>query len=224
MNTLPQLRLLQLLNPALPVGTYSYSQGVERACHNGWLVDSESVERWITDGLHGPLIQQELPLLQRLWAAAKSNDLEGYCYWARMAHAFRDTKELRSEDSNRARAIVRLLNSMPGDLIPVELHNEVKRSSLAAIAWPAVQWGIAEHELLTAFGFTWLDAQVTAAVKLVPLGQTAGQQMLYRLSETFSDYDLTALSVPDDDIGYSLPAQSMASMQHETQYSRLYRS
>lgn len=206
------------------MGTYSYSQGIERACHNGWLVDADTVGSWLEDGLHGPLLQQELPLLKCLWQAARKSDLDDFHYWAGMAHAFRDTKELRSEDSNRARAIVRLLKAMPDLVIPNAVQSGVQRSSLAAIAWPAAQWGIDEQDLLTAFGFTWIDAQITAAVKLVPLGQTDGQRLLYRLSEVFSNYDLNVLPITESDIGYSLPAQSMASMQHETQYSRLYRS
>ena len=224
MNPLPRLRLLQLLNPALPVGSYSYSQGIEWACHNGWLVDVDSVRGWIVDGLNGPLIQQELPLLIRLFNAAVDNDHNRFNQWARVAHAYRDTQEIRLEDTHRARAIVRLLRAMPELEVPEAISAVMNRSALAAIAWPAAAWSINEQDLLTSFGFTWLDAQVTAAVKLVPLGQTDGQVLLHELSELFSKLHITALSIDDDDIGFSLPAQSMASMQHETQYSRLYRS
>ena len=76
-------------------------------------------------------------MLKRLWQAARKNDLDSFKYWAQMAHAFRDTKELRSEDSNRARAIVRLLKAMPDVIIPIGVSDELKSSSLAAIAWPA---------------------------------------------------------------------------------------
>lgn len=224
MNSLSELRLLQLLNPALPVGTYSYSQGIEWACHNGWLSCEEDVLAWISDGLHGPLVQQELPLLHRLFKSAVARDTDRFTALAFEAHAYRDTFELRQEDTHRARAMVRLLSAMPDLELPKTVIPGMKMSSLAATAWPAACWQIDERALLNAFGFAWLDAQITAAVKLVPLGQTTGQRLLHQLSQTFSEYDVLTIASCSQSIGFSLPAQSMASMQHETQYSRLYRS
>ncbi len=224
MNALSELRLLQLLNPALPVGTYSYSQGIEWACHNGWLSCEEEVLAWISDGLHGPLIQQEIPLLHQLFERAMAHDTDRFNALAFEAHAYRDTHELRQEDTHRARAMVRLLSAMPDLKLPDGVLSGMKVSALAAIAWPAARWHIEERALLNAFGFAWLDAQITAAVKLVPLGQTTGQRLLHELSQMFSEYDVLAAATNAQAIGFSLPAQSMASMQHETQYSRLYRS
>ncbi len=224
MNALPRLRLLQLLNPALPVGTYSYSQGIEWACHNGWLHDVDSVGQWILDGLHGPLVHQELPLLRRLFAAAKENNVQDFRHWAQCSVAFRDTKELRLEDTQRARSIVRLLKVMPDVHLPATVMDAVSTSALAAIAWPAAGWKIDEADLLNAFGFFWLDSQINASVKLVPLGQSEGQRLLHQLSEAFSHYDVLSINPSVEEIGFSLPAQSMASMQHEDQYSRIYRS
>jgi len=223
MNTLSQVRLLQLLNPALPIGSYSYSQGIEWACQQGWLHDHESVKAWVHAGLHGQLIQQELPLLLRLLRAAKIQDTVRFHHWAQVAHAYRDTKELREEDRHRARAMARLLNAMP-DVDLNSVADAINLSSLAAVAWPAAHWQIDEGDLLTSYGFNWIDAQVLAAVKLVPLGQTQGQGLVYSLNQEFAMRRSEVDTFNDNDIGFSMPAQSIASMRHETQYSRLYRS
>lgn len=216
-NTAGLLKLLQLISPSLPVGAFSYSQGIEWAVEAGWVATPATLQQWLAEQLSGTMAQQELPLLLQLYRAYASNDKQAADYWSHRAIAFRETAELRDEERKRGRAMALVLAAVSGGEIPNHCQS-------AAFASYCVQQNIAVDLALYGFAYGWLDNQIMAGIKLVPLGQTDGQRILNALLDDIASGVEHALTVEADDIGYSSPALAMASSWHETQYCRLYRS
>ena len=220
---LPQLRLLQLLSPVLPVGAYSYSQGLEWAVKEGWIKTLADFDRWLGELIDGPLMQQELPLLRKLYNACVDDDIERFDYWSHAAIAFRDTAELRAEERSRAGAYLRIVNALPLE-IDERYRNGMQQTPLATLALAAATWHIDETSLLHAFAYNWLDAYIVNGVKIIPLGQSDGQELLHAKLSDLSEAVVESLDITAEALGYSVPSVAMASCGHEVQYSRIYRS
>jgi urease accessory protein len=206
-STTTTARLLQLASPALPIGGYSYSQGLEAAIEAGIVSDAASAERWIGDVLEFSVARLEAPLLRRQMAepSQRLNDL---------FIATRETAELRAETLQMGHSLAKLLAELG---IPVPIEEPALPS---AFACAARAWGITPLDASIAYLWSWLENQVMAAIKAVPLGQTAGQKMLLILGGR-----LEALpEVPEADWSNFAPGLAYLSARHETQYSRLFRS
>lgn len=219
LSTQSFLKLLQITSPSLPVGAFSYSQGLEWAVEAKWISNKPLFVCWLQEQLNGALAQQELPLLLRLINANKIIDYKALQDWDRTVIAYRETSELRQEEQKRGGALNKLLASLDVPALPIET-----RSHLAAFARFCIFENIALPHALHGYAYSWLDNQVTAAIKLVPLGQSEGQAILYTLGEDIEAAVLHSQSVADDELGYSSPAIAQASSFHETQYCRLFRS
>ncbi len=217
------LRLLQLVSPQLPVGAYPFSQGLEWAVHAGWVSCTEDFSHWLQEQLDGPMLHQELPLLSRLFDAFLVGDYHAATRWSQFALACRETAEFREEERDRALSMYRVLEALlEEDLTP--LKSTLLLSPLAGIALAASRWRIAGQQLLEAHAFAWLENQVAAGIKLIPLGQSAGQQLLYAQAAQIPEIVRRAEAIDDDAVGYSCVSITQAGCLHETQYSRLYRS
>ena len=216
------LHLLQLVSPALPVGAYAYSQGQEYAVEKGWIHDAASAEDWIASLLLHSLGGLDLPVLQRMFAALEQGDTRALVHWNDYLQAARESKELLLEDVQMGEALLRLLRSLE---LPAALAwPEAAPSFATAFAMAASHWQLSERKALYGFAWSWLENQVAAAIKLVPLGQTDGQKLLLALMPAIDTAVGEALLRSDEALGVGLPRLAMASMQHETQYSRLFRS
>ena len=217
------LRLLQLVSPSLPIGMYSYSQGLERAIDEGWLQNDQDCQTWLQGVLWRTQTLTDAPYLQRLHGAWTANDQAAVQYWSLELIACRETRELRDEDRQMGQALAKLLVNLD---IPAaqywQRHPDASLPTLFALA--AVHWGIQPQVAITAYLWGWLENQVLAAVKLVPLGQVAGQRMLYRLAEDIPVCVERAMQLSDAELGGSVWSQVLASSRHEMQYSRLFRS
>ena len=165
------LRLLQLVSPSLPIGGFTYSQGIEWAVESGWIRNLGDLEDWLSDLLHGPLAQVDLPLLLRLQAAAESRDRVALAAWIDWLLACRETAELRAEESNRGRALADLLVAW-GLEGASDWRSELARSQAAGFAFAAAAWAIEPRVGAAGYAWAWLEGLVLAAVKIVPLGQT----------------------------------------------------
>ena len=211
-------RLLQLASPTLPVGAYSYSGGLEAAIEAGIVRDAASAERWIGDVLEFSVCRMELPLFLRMME--KPSELENLNI---QFLASRETAELRAESVQMGYSLRRLLRSLWGDrAAPLDAHDEL--SYPAAFAFACARWDIAAEPAATAYLWSWLENQVLAAVKAVPLGQTDGQSMLVTLGEAIPAHVHEAAARGDGEIENFAPGLALASARHETQYSRLFRS
>ncbi len=220
---LADLRLYQLISPSLPVGAFTYSQGLEWAIECGWVRDADSLGDWLESVLDHSLVTLELPLLSRLCDAFASDDsgaVQHHCDWLL---ACRETSELRKEERQRGAALATLLPQL-GVEVSEALRPALDSTQLAGFALAAGRWNIRREDALGGYCWSWLENGVMAGVKLVPLGQTAGQRLLLRLSERVPQAVARALEIDDDRIGSSTPALAIASSRHETQYTRLFRS
>jgi urease accessory protein len=217
------LRLLQLASPALPVGAYSYSQGLEAAVEAGIVRDAPGAERWIGDVLELSLQGMEAPVFLRLAAAWKSGDIDTVRCWNAEFVASRESAELRAETLQMGYSLRLLLGEL-------DLEGVAKLGAIDELAYPSAftfavaAWGIDAHEALGAYLFAWIENQVLAALKSVPLGQTDGQRMLLALSQRIPAVVEGAAAVKDDDLSNLAPGLALLSARHETQYSRIFRS
>jgi urease accessory protein len=217
------VRLMQLTSPALPVGSFAYSQGLEWAVEAGWVTDEETCAQWMVACLQQTLGRVDLPILMRMQSAWHDDDLDAVAMWSAQLRAWRETSELRSEERDRGRALARLLAGL--GIREAEVWREHPHSSFAAgFSLAADRWRIPPRDAATAYAWAWLENLTINAVKLIPLGQLAGQRLLSRLSVGLPVLAQAAAGLEDDDIGGTLPALAIASARHETQYTRLYRS
>lgn len=217
------LRLLQLVSPALPVGAYAYSQGLEHAVAEGWVHDERSAGQWMTGVAHHTLCHLDLPVFGRLHAAWRAGDHAAVVYWNRCLYASRESAELQLEDRQLALALARLLSELGMDEASQwRDHRGVCFATLFSLA--AARWSIDVDAAACGYLWAWWENQTAAAIKLVPLGQTAGQRILSSAVQRIPDLVREALSVDDEDIGAVAPALAIGSARHEVQYSRMFRS
>ncbi len=219
-------RLLQLCSANLPVGGFSFSQGLEFAVEKGWVNSAESTASWVELNLTESIARTDLAILKRLFNALQKDDEDAFKYWNQHLLACRESSELHLADMAMGKALVRLLT---------QLNNIDSRRYQALLTIPelsfvsafAITTFLCQLDLTSAqsgFYWTYIDNQVAAATKLVPLGQTQAQNLLFALSEKADQVINIANQLADDEIGASLPRLAMASAWHETQYTRLFRS
>lgn len=219
-----QLRLWQLITPALPVGAYSYSQGLEYAVEQGWVNSADTAADWIQGLLGHSLAHLDVPVLQRLHIAWCENDREKLEYWNRFLLASRETLELRAEDRNMGMALAMLLPALGLHEAEAWKMRDDPPGFALMFTLAAARWGVDAEQTAEGYLWAWCENQVMAAVKLVPLGQTAGQQLLMKAASIIPDAVKQGFALSDDDIGWLAPGFAMASVKHETQYTRLFRS
>jgi urease accessory protein len=223
--TLPLVRLLQLASPSLPIGAYSYSQGLEWAVEASTVRDAASAQVWVGDLLEWVVARGEAAIAWRLLLAA-GEDWGPFAHWNAWFRASRETAELRAETEQTGSSLVRLALDL--DLLDASARESLP--ALAPITLPAAfalaarGFAVPAVPALAAYVFAWLENQVLAAIKLVPLGQLAGQRMLTALGARIPAVVATATALADDDITTFAPGFALACARHETQYTRLFRS
>lgn len=226
---------MHLVSPSLPTGGFAYSQGLEWAVENGWINDETTLEQWLSNVLETGMPYVDIPLLQHLYRAVEHQDLAAFTRAAQWVRACRETKELRNEEEHRGRAMAAVIKELAlchaGMPSSAEKSNHedwqkvLASSQLAGFVFVAVQWEIPIRAAANGYLWSWLENQVLAAVKIIPLGQSAGQRVLARLSPAIDTATATGLRIERfEQMGSSLPGLSMACSRHETQYTRLFRS
>jgi urease accessory protein len=216
------LHLCHLVSPALPIGAYAYSQGLEYAVDAGWVHDEQSTLEWLGGLSRHALGTLDLPILARLHRAWCADDPPAVSHWSRQLLASRETSESRAEDVHLGGSLARVLVELR--LTEASRWLDVDVSFATPFALAACRWNIASADTLCGYLWAWSENQVLASVKLVPLGQSAGQRMLHRLIDSMPGIVERALCLSDEDIGISTVSQTMASSLHESQYTRLFRS
>ena len=217
------LRLLQLASPALPVGAFNFSQGLEFANDSGWVSDEQQAGEWLMGVARHSLATLDLPLLLRLHAAWSRGDEAGTLQLSRALLASRETAELRAEEIHLGQSLAKILTAHGLEAARAwQRHDGATYAAMFALA--GATSGASAPDCALAYAWAWAENQVTAAVKLLPLGQTAGQRVLERLRLCLPDLLAHATTLADEDIGSATPLAMMASCWHETQYTRLFRS
>lgn len=207
------VRLLQLASPTLPVGAYSYSQGLEAAIEAGYVRDAQTAQRWIGDVLELSVARMEAQVLRAMldeMSAARRQALNDFFV------ATRETAELRAETLQMGQALAKLMREFG---LSVLIENP---SFPTAFALAVRHWKIEPREAVIAYLWSWLENQVMAALKAVPLGQTAGQKILLDLGARLEA--LADLQLEETSWSNLAPGLAVLSARHETQYSRLFRS
>ena len=214
---------MRLTSPSLPIGGYSYSQGLEFAVSSGWVHDVPTTLDWIQGLLKYSLTNLDLPVFARLYASWERDNIEEVNYWNNFLIASRDSFELQEEDRQMCKALARLLVDL--DLDEAKLFLRTSHGCfLTLFSLAAVRWKISLNDAANGFLWMWAENKVLCAMKLIPLGQTDGQKILSAIIETISQVIAHGLAIEDEDIGYTAPGQAIASALHETQYTRLFRS
>lgn len=222
-SSLALLHMFHLSSPALPVGAYAYSQGLEYAIDSGQLKTAADVADWLRGVLHHGFGKLDLPVLMAAYRAWQHNDFLAVNEWNFFLRACRETSELLLEDEQLGVALQRLLLDLEAPASAINTLN-AKPTFAIMFALAGQHWKIPLTDLMHSFAYSWLENQVAAATKILPLGQTAAQKLLLQILPEIPNAIAAAQTLPVEAIGASLPGQVMASSSHEYQYSRLFRS
>jgi len=216
------LALLQLVSPTLPVGAYSYSEGIETLVQTGQIHNATTLEQWLIHELSYGTIRIEATVLGRVYQAAIDSDPAQIKFWNQWLSALRETAETREQSWQMGWSLLRLLQELQPEnqwLQDCEPCNFVTAFAVAAMGWQ-IDRSIATLGYLQ----SWAANLVNAGQRLVPLGQTQGQRILLNLQPQLAHSSVVALQLTDDQLECCSWGASLASMQHETLYSRLFRS
>ena len=227
MSHLALARLLQLASPALPVGAYTYSQGLEWAVESGVIRDEAGAGRWIADLLRHGIGCYEAPLLVALMQAWRDKDMASVRTLNAEFLASRESAELRAETVQMGFSLRRLLRDLRDEgLLPLADTLDAQPEVAFPTVWTAlaVAWEIEQAAAATAYLWSWAENQVMAALKAVPLGQAAGQRLLAALAIQIPIVAVDAQKRPKTAWSNFTPGFAIACARHETQYSRLFRS
>jgi urease accessory protein len=223
LSTPALLRLMQLVSPALPIGGYNFSQGLEYAIHSGWVHDEASSLIWIRGLACSAIGTLDIPVLCRLHGAWSDNQPGNVDRWSRFLIASRETSELRAEDRHLGRSLAKVLAGAGIiDAQPWTTRPDATFATLFTLA--CCRWNINANDAACGYLWAWAENQALAAVKTVPLGQSAGQRILHALIQETPSIVESARDMTDEDIGSCAPLHLIASASHETQYTRLFRS
>lgn len=215
------LQLIWLASPALPIGGFSYSEGMEAAVDCGLVADEGSAALWLVDQLHLTLARADLAVAAQAIAAWRDNDLDRIAELDGWMLQTRETGEMRQQTEQMGRSMIEWLKAVQPTLA---VRAQSPLTYPVAFALAASATGATPRDCLLAFAFGWAENMAQAALKSVPLGQSAGQRILGRLASEIPAVVDLALALHDEDRQAFSPMLAILSSRHETQYSRLFRS
>ena len=219
------LQLLWLASPALPIGGFSYSEGLEAAMDHGSVHDEQSAATWLIDQLHLTQSRGDMAVIGQMvqaWQALDHDRLKVLSAWV---HATRESAELRLQSEQMGRSMLEWLRNQAAiDADTVALCNRWVPTYPLMFALALSRTGASLAQCLQTYAFGWAENMVQAAIKSIPLGQNAGQRILSQLAHHIAPAVCHALQVTDDTRQAFSPMLAILSAQHETQYSRLFRS
>jgi len=226
------LSLLQLASPALPVGAYSYSEGLETLVDIGTIENEQSLQLWLEQEIRYGAIRLEAAVMVRAYQSAQLGDAEALSYWNNWLSAAKETEELRQQSWQMGQSLMRLL-------LTIDMPKTRDCSSLKFLANPvglpcnfAIAFGLAAahwqidspYFALLGYLHSWATNFIIAGVKIIPLGQTTGQQLLLELQANLHSAAQEILTLENDNLNSCGWGLALASMAHENQYTRLFRS
>lgn len=217
------MRVLQLASPSLPVGAYAYSEGLEQAVEAGLVDGPDSARSWILGLLEHSVTRLDVPMLVRMHGALAAGEDERAAQLSARLLAARETSELRATDRDLGQALARVLC----DLGVTRAHawRRARHGSFAALfALACVHFAVPVRTAACALTWSWCENMVAAAIKLIPLGQRAGQRLLFEAGALIPALCDAGLALDEDDIAGGAPGLAVASARHEVQRTRLFRS
>lgn len=219
------LTLLQLSSPTLPVGAYSYSEGIETLAAQGKIAQGSDLLRWLSHELSWGAIRVETAVMLAGYRAVAAGDIPALQSWNQWLSAFRDTEETRAQSWQMGRSLLRLFADLEASGAQQALTTAMDPCNYA-IAYGIVThaWEVPPEEASLAYLHGWAANLISAAVRSVPLGQTEGQRILRQLAEPLQGAQQAIQQLAESELAACSWGTALASMQHETQYSRLFRS
>jgi urease accessory protein len=225
---LPAASLLQLIwlaSPALPVGGFSYSEGLEAAVERAGVATESIASDWLSDQLQLSLARSDLPVIAQAIAAWRADDLSRITQLNDWLLQTRETSELRAQTEQMGRSLVEWLRNHDGvSAAHIAACAQLPPTYPVAFALATSPTGAGVRDCVLAYAFGWAENMVQAALKSVPLGQSSGQRILARLSREIPLAVQSAMEVSDNERQAFSPMLAILSSQHEIQYSRLFRS
>jgi len=219
-SALARLRLLQLASQALPTGAFAYSCGLETAHAQGYLTTLEQCTDFLSSLMQSTLTYLELPLFRRMRVAVRAEDWPQLSWLSAYLLANRESKEFREQDGQMARALLRVLCALhPKATLPAQ-----PQTFCEALALASCLFNLSDDDAELLVVYSWLEQQVSALCRLVPLGPIAGQKLLNGVLVHAPDVLAQSALVSDEEIGASSPGLAIFSSLHETQYTRIFRS
>ena len=231
-----RLHLMWLASPALPVGGFSYSEVLEAAVDKGLVTNEAQASQWLTDQLHLSQARSDLAVTAKAIDAWRQNDLNRVAELNTWVLTTRESGELRQQSQQTGRSLLEWLRQLPmaeSDATPdkaatLQAHlafaRDLPPTWPVAFALAAAQTAAPVRDCVLACAFGWAENMAQAAIKAVPLGQTGGQRILARLLQAIPAAVDSAITLPDEQRQAFSPMLAILSAQHETQYSRLFRS
>jgi urease accessory protein len=226
---LPLLRLQSWLSPAFPIGSYSYSHGLEWAVEAEHVQDRRSLVDWLEADLSYGSGRNEAIFFREAWRCATEDDCAKLCELAELAAAFRGSSEFALESSQQGAACLATLRRVWPDrlldwLSEILGERDIRPTFSVVLGIRSARQGIPVSLALPAFLQNYIANLVTAGVRLIPLGQTEGQAALLELEEPVLATSAQTKRSTLADLGSAAFMVDLASMEHETQYTRLFRS
>lgn len=223
------LELLQLSSPALPLGAYSYSEGLETLVEQGIIYNDKTLEDWLTQELIYGAIRLEAAIMLRGYRCINKPDLTQLNHWNQWLSAARESLELREQSWQMGNSLSRLLlelNKVKEIPILEKCIKAIDKPYNYAVMFgiAAANWQIEENYAILGYLQSWASNLMTAGIKLIPLGQTAGQKILLKLHPIIIKSTEEIFALSDDNLVSCNWGLGLASMAHETQYTRLFRS
>lgn len=217
------LSLMQLISSNFPVGGFSYSRGLEWAIERGWVNSIQTFSDWQKQWINGQLLYLEWPMIRFCYYYTKTNNAIQFFRCASNIVSYRDTYEIRLEEKQRGKAITQLILQWYSPINKYWLLG-LESSGLASMAWLGYMWKISLENLSLGYAYGMLESSIMTGLKLLPFGQKTAQKLLRYLTGFLISAWHQISIIKDYELGSSFPLQSIASVCHETQYSRLFRS
>jgi urease accessory protein len=225
LSTPALIQLIWLASPALPIGGFSYSEGLEAAIDQGLVHDEHSASAWLVDQLHLTQSRGDMAVVVHMIAAWQAQDYSRLESLSKWVHATRESAELRLQSEQMGRSMLEWLRNQEAlDADTMAMCNRWVPTYPLMLALALSRTGATHEQCLQAYAFGWAENMVQAAIKAVPLGQNSGQRILTQLAQHIASAVRYALQVSDDKRQAFSPMLAILSAQHETQYSRLFRS
>ncbi len=219
------LLLLQLCNSSLPLGAYSYSDAIETLVAKNIIHNSETLKTWLINELKYGSIRVEIGIFIRVYNSFLAHDYQKISYCNDWLSANRESQELRQQSWQIGNNLVRLINALESShnphfvvLFPKPCNRAIAFSLITA------HWQIPLNQSRLGYIHNWLNNLISVGIKLIPLGQTEGQKILLEINQQLISITEEIMTIKDEDLASCSWGLSLASMQHETLYSRLFRS
>ena len=219
------LQLIWLASPALPVGGFSYSEGLEAAVDRAGVATENIASDWLTDQLHLGQARGDLAAMAQAITAWRQGDLARVAALNAWVLQTRESSEFRAQTEQMGRSLLDWLrNHHTASAADIAACAQMQPTYPIAFALAAAATSANLRDCLQAYAFGWAENMVQSAIKAVPLGQSAGQRILARLAADIPAAVEHARALPDDQRQAFTPMLAILSSQHEVQYSRLFRS